>query len=89
MKSEYNESLDSTCTRSLRSILECQVMILFFNRRQKLKVTLSRLECDVIYTFTKRNIHINIGINKKAILIIIIDIWCSDWKKKTNLHSFP
>ena len=43
--------------------------IVFFPTRTK-KATLTQPECDAIYTFTKWQIHINIGINKKARMVI-------------------
>ena len=53
----------------------------YFQLRTK-KVTLTQPECDVIYTFTKCHIHINIGINKKQFYVVYIDMK-HDWKKAT------
>ena len=49
------------------------------------KVTLTQPECDVIYTFTKRHIHINIGINKKAISSSLH--WYETWLEKSYTRS--
>ena len=48
----------------------------FFSSADK-KVMLTQPKCDVIYTYTKWHIHINIGINKQAILsslLVYIDM---------------